>query len=235
MKDDDLQELWDNLIASSAKEPSPEAVRVLTESVLENALTDEEILTGYARCRDEENWFPTPKTFLEKARKPVAAVEISTEAVTIFDLIVDNPRQAYGRYEPEVGTVRERRLIEAAHGRAAGIAFVAAGGAQAFSEMTEKGRPFVRNRFVDAYKEARVDYGAPLSLTPPTHRLEAAKQETKQIAGDAPTKRGAKSQQEIFSEMIRGDEKVMQKQMTAKEWERRKKELLKQAAQIEST
>jgi len=165
-----LDELFARLKAACAKEPTQAQIDVLKESILDNRLSDEEILRGYRASRDAEDpWWPKPGEFLVRARPPASAPMIAGEAETLFQLILDHPLK-YGTYSPEVGTVWERRKIEAAHGRAAGEAFGAVQGRFRTME-TLADEKWVRKAFCDAYADARSDYGAPLSLTAPANRM----------------------------------------------------------------
>jgi hypothetical protein len=162
-----LLKLLDLMGDCVANKPTPGRVAVLLESVLDNRLTDDEVRRGYIAVRDSiKPWWPSPGEFLALARPPASSVVVDSEANRLFDLIRDNPGQAYGRHSPEVGTIRDRRLIERAHGPAAGLAFVAAGGAAAFAGMTERSETWIRKEFSKAYEGARLDHGAPLTLDP---------------------------------------------------------------------
>lgn len=172
MKADTLNGLIEKLKAACAKEPTAAQIDVLKESIIDNRLTDEEILRGYKASRDAEDpWWPKPGEFLTRARPPVSEPVIAGEAETIFQLILDHPLK-YGTYNPETGTIWDRRKIEAAHGRAAGEAFGAVQGRFRTME-TLADEKWVRKAFSDAYATARGDHGAPLALTPPQNRLSA--------------------------------------------------------------
>lgn len=178
-----IDELFARLKAACAKEPTQAQIDVLKESILDNRLSDEEILRGYRASRDAEDpWWPKPGEFLVRARPPASAPVIFGEAETIFQLILDHPLK-YGTYNPESGTVWDRRKIEAAHGRAAGEAFGSVQGRFRTME-TLADEKWVRKAFCDAYAEARSDHGAPLALTPPSNRLKAP-EPTKAITGQA--------------------------------------------------
>jgi len=172
MKPDQFKAIMEKLKAACAKEPSPAQYDVLVESIADNRLTDEEILRGYRSSRDAEDpWWPKPGEFLVRARPPVSAPVVIGEAETIFQLILDHPLK-YGNYNPETGTIWDRRKIEAAHGRAAGEAFGAVQGRFRTME-TLADEKWVRKAFCDAYVTSRDDHGAPLALTPPSNRLSA--------------------------------------------------------------
>lgn len=167
MRPEDLTLLLSRLAKATKNQPTTDDIDLMCECILDNRLTDEEIERGYVASRDaSEPWWPKPGVFLSRARPPASVAVVQTEANRLFDLIRDNPGQAYGRHSPEVGTIRDRRLIERAHGPAAGLAFVAAGGASAFGGMSEKSEPWVRKAFSEAYEAARADHGAPLTLDP---------------------------------------------------------------------
>jgi hypothetical protein len=162
-----LSKLLDRLGDCVANKPTPERMLPLLESIMDNGLTDDEVRRGYVAVRDSKKpWWPTAGEFLALAKPPASAAVVDSEANRLFDIIRDNPGQAFGRHSPEVGTIRNRRLIERALGQAAGLAFVAAGGASAFAGMTEKQEPWVRKEFTKAYEVARLDHGAPLTLDP---------------------------------------------------------------------
>jgi hypothetical protein len=178
-----LSRVLDQLGDCVANKPTPGRMAVLLESIIDNRLTDDEVRRGYIAVRDSvKPWWPSPGEFLALARPPVSSVVVDSEANRLFDLIRDNPGQAYGRHSGE-GTFLNRRLIEAAHGRAAGLAFVAAGGSSVFTTMNDRSEPFVRKAFVKAYETARADFGAPLTLDPA--RLLPAASATPLLTGAA--------------------------------------------------
>lgn len=180
MKAETLNGLFEKLKAACAKEPTAAQIDVLKESIIDNRLTDEEIHRGYKASRDAEDpWWPKPGEFLARARPPASAPVVAGEAETIFQLILDHPLR-YGTYSPEVGTVWDRRKIEAVHGRAAGEAFGAVQGRFRTMESLADEK-WVRKAFSDAYADSRNDHGAPLALTPPERRITA--QEPKLVAG----------------------------------------------------
>lgn len=201
MKPEALKELLSNL-AASVKPPTGEQIAVLLESIAFNRLTDPEILRAYHASRDESQYFPRPSEFLARARPPVSSAVVDSEANRLFDVIRDNRGMAYGRYSPEIGVIRERKRIEDAHGRAAGLAFVAAGGASAFGGMTDKSEPWVRKAFAEAYEAARADHGAPLTLDP-ARLLTSGPVAVPLLSGDAEPK-GEGEHLRRFRELIRG-------------------------------
>lgn len=162
MKAENLMMLLRRLAASSAKEPTPEAIDALVESITFNKLTHAEIMRGYHGSRDGSPWFPKPSEFLARARPPADKAEVGGEAEAIFQSLIERPT-LYGSRGHD-GTVYERRRVETLHGPAAGIAFAAV--ASRFQGLLLESVPFVRREFVAAYESARADHGPPLTLDP---------------------------------------------------------------------
>ena len=220
MKPDQFKAIIDKLKAACAKEPTPAQYDVLIESIADNRLTDEEIMRGYRASRDAaEPWWPKPGEFLARARPPVSAPVIAGEAETLFRLILDHPLK-YGTYNPETGTVWDRRKIEAAHGRAAGEAFGSVQGRFRTME-TLADEKWVRKAFCDAYAESRIDHGAPSTLTPPERCLTA--QEPRAALPGATAETEA---QKRFNEILNGS---VGTSFLPENFEERKAILLKQA------
>jgi hypothetical protein len=195
-----ISELLTRMSASCAKEPTALQRSVLMESMIDNSLTPAEIKRGYIAVRDAAKpWWPTPGEFLALARPPVSSAVVESEASRLFDLIRENTGMRFGKYNPESGVIRERRLIEDVLGRAAGLAFVAAGGSQAFASMTEKSEPWVRKAFSEAYEDARADYGAPVTLDP-ARLLPAAPAPAKALTGAVEPS----EQEKKFRELVLG-------------------------------
>lgn len=226
MKAETLNGLFEKLKAACAKEPAKAMIDVLKESIIDNRLTDEEIHRGYKASRDAADpWWPKPGEFLARARPPASAPVIAGEAETIFQLILDHPLK-YGTYNPETGTIWDRRKIEAAHGRAAGEAFGAVQGRFRTME-TLADEKWVRKAFCDAYAEARSDHGAPLALTPPSRQLTEQKA-TGALTGATAEDDAAAEAHKRFREMIHGPETLK----APVDWEARKAALLVQAREL---
>jgi len=205
MNTQDINAVLDRMASGCAKAPTAMQRSVLIESLIDNRLTAEEVRRAYVAVRDAlKPWWPTPGEFLALARPAASSATVESEANTLFDLVKANRGQAYGRYSPEVGIVRERRLIEAAHGRAAGLAFVACGGSAAFSAMTERSEPWDRKRFCEAYESARADHGAPLTLDP-ARMLPPATASAPQLEGAVESTPAEPGEQELrFRAMVVG-------------------------------
>lgn len=227
MKAETLNGLLEKLKAACAKEPTAAQIDVLKESIVDNRLTDEEILRGYKASRDAEDpWWPKPGEFLARARPPASAPVIAGEAETIFQLILDHPLK-YGAYNPETGTIWDRRKIEAAHGRGAGEAFGTVQGRFRTME-TLADEKWVRKAFCDAYSEARADHGAPLALTPPS-RQRPAKEERKALTGTAEPAPLA-AEDAVYQELLHRVEPPPP--MTAESFESKKAALMAQAKEL---
>lgn len=225
----DLDKLLDKLALCVVNRPEPVRLSLLQESILDNRLTDEEIKRGYLGIRDSPKPFwPSPGEFLAKARPPANVAAIGTEAETILQLILDHPLK-YGSYNPETGTVYERRKIEAQHGRAASEAFGAVQGRIRTME-TLADEKWVRVEFCRAYEAARADHGAPLTLTPPSNRLKAP-EPAKALGGATEEETKVAEAKKRFSEMIHGPA-ITRYQRETPDWEARKAFLAAQAAEL---
>ena len=227
MKAETLNGLLEKLKAACAKEPTAAQIDVLKESIIDNRLSDEEILRGYKASRDAEDpWWPKPGEFLARSRPPVSAPVIAWEAETIFQLILDHP-SAYGTYSPENGMILDRRKVEAAHGRAAGEAFGSVQGRFRTME-TLADEKWVRKGFCDAYVESRADHGAPLALTPPERRLFAPAPAKALIGTAEPAPLAAEDA--VFQEVLKRVEPPPP--MSQQDFESRRAELLRQAHEL---
>jgi hypothetical protein len=177
MKSVDLMALLSRLAKATKNQPTADDIDILSECIIDNRLTDDEIRMGYQASRDaSEPWWPKPGEFLSRARpstsKPATATLHRTEAELIFQSILDNP-QLYGPYNPHTGRVYQRRMVEGRHGKAAGIAFAAI--ATRLPHMNREDPAsvtFTRKEFVDAYDAARMEYPAPPPI-PPSRQLPA--------------------------------------------------------------
>lgn len=226
-----LAELISEISAICSRKPLPEAITALKASIIDNGLNDQEIMRGYAAIRDapsqKNGWneFPRPGDFLEAARPPASVADVRSEADTILQVILDHPTR-YGTYNPQVGTVYDRRRIEAQHGRAAGDAFASVAGRVRTIE-TIADEKWVRLAFCEAYEGARADNGAPLALTPPARQLSApagSKALTGTIEHDA-----AALARRRFSEMIHGPAISVRPPV---DWTARRGVLMAQAAEM---
>lgn len=187
------------------KDERPEETALAWELILEccivERLTDAELEHGYRiRVRKTPCFRPRYGDWLEDCRPAASSAVVGSEANRLFDLIRDNPGQVYGKYSPETGVIRDRRLIERAHGPAAGLAFVASGGSAAFATMTEKSETWIRKAFTEAYEAARADHGAPLTLDPA--RLLSSRPAPTPLLPGASSEEG--EQQRKFRELVRG-------------------------------
>lgn len=115
-------------------------------------LTDEAFALATYRAAREEEWWSAPATLRRlagAAGQPPAALR--AEAATLFQRVLSE----CGEYLPNAGSYYSTSVVVAKLGPAAGAAFRAAGGSDAFTSMLEESRPFVERRFVEAYVLAR--------------------------------------------------------------------------------
>lgn len=162
----EIMEKLKRLSKATKNQPSADDLDLMAECIADNRLTEDEINRGYAATRDSpEPWWPKPGEFLARAR-PAGLSKITGEAETIFQNLIDHPDR-YGKYNPNVGIILERRLVEARHGEAAGRAFAAV--SSRFRGLLQESVPFVRKDFLEAYDDARRDLGAPKTLELPAY------------------------------------------------------------------
>lgn len=173
MNPSDLTALLTRLSKATKNQPTADDIDMIVECVVDNRLTDDEIKRGYRVSRDQPDpWWPKPGEFLARARPPANMAAIGSEAETILQLILDHPLR-YGSYNPETGTIYDRRKIAAHHGRAAGEAFGSIQGRIRTMENLADEK-WLRVEFCKAYEAARADYGPPATLTPPERQIKAS-------------------------------------------------------------
>lgn len=175
--------------------------------------------------------FPAPAALLQHARE--SAPEIDAESTRAYELVRDNPTS----YSPERGDAWDFRGVRDRYGDLVAQSFLAAGGDSAFRYLTERGEPFVRKAFCEAYREGRREQPRPAALLPEPREQRALPPEsfagcrvapaTKPDAGPvlSPAEAGA------FLAKLAGKAPAP-KPLTHEEWEARRAALLEQAREI---